>query len=163
MASGRSAAKPTLLACLVIALWSLAQLSALVRGLLPEGAPGARTLPWNMFSTPRAVQIDVRAEGRRADGAWVEIPLDRYFHFTRGATGQRLYMSSRILTTPGHREERRRFALWLAARVAAEGAPVVEVRLIRESTSLATHEVKRRVLGRFETGDADGPGGGAGG
>jgi len=81
------------------------------------------------------------------------IPLERWFRFTRGSTGQRVYELSPILTGPGHRAERAAFAGWLSGQMAAEGVRLREVRLIRRDRDLYSGQVHDRKIGRFEVGD----------
>jgi hypothetical protein len=131
----------------VVAAWALAQALALLRPVVPLPPPWSGTLPWNMFSEPRPDVVTLRAEGRTPAGDWVEIPLDRWYRYARGATGQRLCDTSRYLREPGHDGERRAFAAWLAARMADDGAPVRAVRLVRRTRTLADGRVReRRIL-----------------
>ncbi|MEZ4382366.1 MAG: hypothetical protein R3A79_13530 [Nannocystaceae bacterium] len=121
----------------------------IVGALIPSPTPAAKRLPWNMFSAPRAATITIRVEGRVADGAWRELPIGALFRFSRGATGQRLPATARALQGRGHEAERRAFAEWVAAEVAAQGRPVSEVRIVRESAPILGDEVRTRVLGSY--------------
>lgn len=144
--------EPSRLGRVVVALWLGVHALALLRGLSPLPAPWSGPLPWRMFTAPRAVETEILAEGRDAAGRPVEIPLRRWFRFTRGATDEPLYEESRILREPGHQAERAAFARWLAARMADDGVTLREVRLLQRRTRGA--RTRMRTLGRFEVGDA---------
>ncbi|MCA9659616.1 MAG: hypothetical protein KC486_14830 [Myxococcales bacterium] len=121
------------------------------RALLPGAESVSRRLPWNMFSNPRTTTTEILAVGRTAAGESVEIPLRDHFRFARGATEQRVYATSRFLLLPGHDDERRAFAEWLAARMERAGQPVEEVVLIRRNRRIVDGRVRQRELGRFPT------------
>lgn len=119
----------------VIGLWVALHLVWILRALAPGGGPStiARRLPWNMFSAPVRETTEILARGRTVAGETLEIPLDDYFRFARGPSGQRLHETSRFLLVAGHRREREAFARWLAEQMAAAGRPIVEVVLIRRT------------------------------
>lgn len=145
-------------ALLVLALWAALHLVWLLRALYPGPSSISRRLPWNMFSTPRTTTTEIRAEGRTAAGDSVEIPLQDYYRFARGATAQRGYATSRFLLSSGYREERRAFAQWLAAAMERGGEPLVEVVLTRYDRGILDGQVRRRVIGRFPVASGRGSG-----
>lgn len=146
--------RPSWFARAAVALWIAAQAVMLARVALPLERPwGGGHVPWRMFTTISRTESTIVAEGTTTAGEVVAIPLERWFRFTRGSTGQRVLDLSPILMSPGHREERAAFARWLAARMAEEGVRLREVRLIRRDRDLYTDAVRERRIGRFEVGD----------
>jgi len=145
-------------ALVVLSIWVALHLVWLLRALYPGPSSVSRRLPWNMFSTPRATTTEIRAEGRTAAGQSVEIPLHDYYRFARGATSQRGYATSRFLLLPGHREERRAFAQWLAAEMERGGQPLVEVVLTRHDRRILDGRARRWVIGRFPVTTGSGSG-----
>lgn len=145
---------PSPLGRVVVGLWLAVHAVFLARGLLPLPAPWSGQLPWRMFFAPSEVETEILAEGKDRAGRRVPIPLRDYFHFTRGATDEPLYEESRILSQPGHQEERAAFARWLADRMAAAGTPLREVRLLQRRTRPRDGKTRVRTLGRFEVDDA---------
>ncbi len=139
---------PPRFARVVVVVWIVANAGMVIRGLVPAPRPWPASLPWSMFLTPSAVEARTVAEGLDSSGRWLEIPLDRYFHFTRGWTDRRVPDTSKFLVRPGHRAERAAFARWLAARMAADGRPVRAVRLRRQWTEDGVLHTRAR--GRFE-------------
>lgn len=80
---------PPRFARVVVVVWIVANAGMVIRGLVPAPRPWSASLPWSMFLTPSAVEARTVAEGLDSSGRWLEIPLDRYFHFTRGWTDRR--------------------------------------------------------------------------
>lgn len=148
--------RPQRVAAVVIALWAGAQAAALLRGLLPLPAPWATHLPWRMFSEPSPIEATIHAEGLTAEGRWVTIPLERYFRHSRGATGERAYDFSTIVSEPGHLAERQAFARWLAGRMAADGTPLRKVRLLQRWRDLRDGSTGERRIGQYRVDDAAG-------
>lgn len=146
-------APPSRLARAAVALWIAAQGVMLVRAALPLPRPWGGRVPWRMFTSMGPYEPTIAAAGTTTAGAELEIPLDRWFQFTRGATGQRACDLSLVLLTPGHTGERAAFARWLAAQMAGDGVQLREVRLIRRDLDLRTGEVRVRTIGRFEVDD----------
>jgi hypothetical protein len=144
---------PHRLAVVIVAVWSAAQAIALVRALLPLPPPIGAHVPWRMFSDPSPVDRTLTAEGRAADGTWIEIPLQRYFRHTRGATGERAYEYSAIVFEPGHLAERQAFARWLALRMAEDGRPVDKVRLVRRWRDLRDGATGSATIGQYRVDD----------
>jgi hypothetical protein len=142
-------ARAARLATVVIGVWISAQLLALARGLLPVPRPWSASLPWNMFGAPARVHVELRADGLTAAGERVSVPLADYFRYTRGATDQHIYDTSRLLRGRAHDRERRAFAAWLAARMAADGVPLRELRLIDRRADLRTGRVREHELLRW--------------
>ncbi|MCA9637984.1 MAG: hypothetical protein KC420_18275 [Myxococcales bacterium] len=135
----------------VLSAWLALHLLWVFRALLPGAESVSRRLPWNMFSNPRTTTTEVLAVGQSAAGESVEIPLRDYFRFARGSTEQRVYATSRFLLLPGHDDERRAFAEWLAERMARGGQPVDEVVLLRRDRRIVDGRVREREIGRFAT------------
>lgn len=145
--------RPSRFARAAVALWIAAQVVMLVRAALPLERPWGGRVPWRMFTTIGPTESTIVAEGTTTAGETVAIPLERWFRFTRGSTGQRVYELSPILTAPGHRAERAAFAGWLSGQMAADGVRLREVRLIRRDRDLYSGQVHDRRIGRFEVGD----------
>ncbi len=148
-------APPSRFARAAVALWIAAQAVMLIRAALPLERPWGGRVPWRMFTGLPVIEARIVAEGTTAAGEVVEIPLDRWFRFTRGATGQRTCDLNNILLTSGHADERAAFARWLAAQMAADGVRLREVRLARRELDLRSGQRRVRPIGRFEVeGDA---------
>jgi hypothetical protein len=139
---------PPRIARVLVAVWVVVNVGMLIRGLVPAPRPWSASLPWSMFLTPSAIETTTVAEGLDSSGRWVEIPLHRYFGFTRGWTGRRVPDTSKFLARRGHTDERAAFARWLAARMAADGTPVRVVRLQLRWTEDGVQHTRAR--GRFE-------------
>lgn len=145
--------RPHKLAVAVVAVWLTVQAVALVRGLLPLPPPLGAHVPWRMFSDPSPLDRTLIAEGRAAGGQWVEIPLERYFQHTRGATGERAYEYSAIVLEPDRLAERHAFARWLARRMAEGGRPIDKVRLVRRWVDLRDGSPGSATIGQYPVGD----------
>lgn len=127
----------------VVAVWLAGQAFMLARGLT------GGHLPWRMFSDPSPIERTLRAEGLTAAEVWIEVPLERYFKHTRGATGERAYDFSKIVFEADHLAERHAFARWLAGRMAEEGTPVRKVRLIRRWRDLRDGTMGEAQIGQY--------------
>lgn len=132
----------------VIAGWIGAQGLAILRAVLPLPERWAGELPWEMFRAPTGVDHRLRAEVR-VEGAWVEVPLERWFGYTRGSTSERVIDNHPVFFDPGRRSEREAFARWLIARLADDGWAFSELRLIRHSHDIRGGQVREHVVGRY--------------
>jgi len=132
----------------VIAGWISLQVIAAVRAALPWPPPWSAKLPWEMFRVPPAVDHELRALVRVGD-AWEPVALDRWFSYSRGATGERATDNHPIFFDPARSREREVFARWVMARLIEDGRRVDELRLVRRSHDLRSGLVREHAVGRY--------------
>lgn len=133
---------------MVIAGWISLQVIAAVRAALPWPPPWSARLPWEMFRVPPAVDHELRVEVRAGD-AWEPVALDRWFSYSRGATGERATDNHPIFFDPARSGERELFARWVMARLIEDGRRVDELRLVRRSHDLRSGLVREHAVGRY--------------
>lgn len=100
-------------------LWVSVHLGAIAAVALPGPLGGGR-LPWSMFATQTASWSTAFARAE-IDGVWVELPLDDWFAYRRGATTMSLVHEAPDLKGPKLQDRKQAFARWCADQARARG------------------------------------------
>lgn len=103
--------------CFVV--WVSVHLGAIASVALPAPYGGGK-LPWSMFASQTTSWSRAFAQAE-IDGAWVELPLDDWFRYRRGATTFSLVHEAPELKGPRPGERKAAFAAWCAAKARDEG------------------------------------------
>ncbi len=138
------------LARAAFATWIAAHLGVAAGAVLPPRLLGGGKLPWSMFADPTPFSARIVAEAY-SDGSWHRLPLDRWFHYRRGATTFRLPDEAPPLMGRRPNPGKRQFASWLATRARTDlGLRPTRIRLRRRLTRVDGGGVRVVDLGTWE-------------
>lgn len=133
-----------------VALWFVVHGILIVWAVAPLPETHKGRWPWGMFSHAPLHDKRLVVEGRHGDSAWFPLPIDDLFGYRRGATTLRYSDHAHAFRRNGSREERARFANFIAQQSADRGQPVTEVRIFWLKTHIETHRTRRSSLGRYD-------------
>jgi hypothetical protein len=135
---------------IIIALFLLIHVVVVVRAAAPLPDRARAPWPWGMFSFRVPWERDLRATGIDRSGARHELPLDRIFGYTDGATGLYAYHHLAYLDDPARTAAQAAFAAYLARRMAELDVELSAVDLRWVGTNLETGQTAEQVIGTFD-------------
>ncbi len=150
MGDGSRSSSLRLRANCIIALFISIQVALVLRGALPWPGKGLTPWPWSMFDRANPWERVLRAAGTDRAGARRELPLERVFGYTGGATTLYAYQNVDYLDDPTKTAERAEFAAFLARRMAELGIELSTVDLRWLSTHVVTGETDEQFIGTFD-------------